>query len=156
MKRENILMAFIVLLVVMNGAVLFYFLTGRQIPPPRHDKRIIEALHFDDLQQQEFEKLKFGHRDQMNRLDDAFNGLLKDYFETLASGNTSMRDSLANELGKIEQQRVNITWDHFNDLKKLCKPEQAEDFNNFLPELIRFIVQRGPKNGPPPHPPERH
>jgi protein CpxP len=149
MKRENILLAAIVLLALTNGAVLFYFLRQRPNFAPRHDQRIVDALRLDAEQQKEFEKLKADHRRQMNELDRKFNDLLDGYFGTLASNNVSSRDSLEKQLGSIEAMRARVTWQHFGDLKALCRSDQKDDFNAFLPELIKFIVQRGPRNGPP-------
>ena len=155
MKRESILIAMVAVLIVMNGCLLFYFLdNGRgpgEQPPPNRDKIIIEALELDRDQQEQFKQLKTEHHDRMMEINDQSNQLLEHYFSLLHDGRAEEKDTIEIRLAKLEQQRVSVTYAHFDDLKKLCHEDQKEKFDAFLPTLIEFILPRGNRRNPPPH-----
>jgi periplasmic protein CpxP/Spy len=152
MKRENLLLWMVAILIVINGAILFYFLQKEGNPPPHRDKLIVEALQFDDNQRTEFDRLKRQHRNQINELDDKFKQSLENYFLLLRLDTETQlkKDSIENVLTSLEQERVRVTYAHFQDLKNLCRADQQEKFNAFIPQLIEFIVKSGPKRDGPP------
>lgn len=152
MKRETVLLFVVVVLVILNGIVLLHFSWKRQAPvPPPHDKIIIETLQFDDAQQQVFEKLKRKHRSKMDSLEELYAENLENYFQSLKGVQTTPPDSLDRVLAILEQARIHVTYDHFKELKELCRADQQQKFDAFIPRLLKFIV-------PPPkkrkHPPE--
>jgi len=153
MKRESILIGMVAALIIMNGCILIYFLhkerPGDQGAPHR-DKIIIEALELDRDQQEQFEQLKTQHHDRMMKINDESNQLLKNYFSLLHDSQNDKKDSIEIQLASLEQERVRVTFDHFNDLKKLCREDQKQKFDDFLPTLIDFILPRNDKRNPPP------
>lgn len=149
MKRENILTWLVAFLIVMNGAILFYFMRKGPLPEPPPDRIIVEVLQFDDRQRDEFRKLKDDHHGKMMKLNDHFRKTLEDYFLTLQN-NSSAKDSLETLISGLEKERLNITYSHFQDIKKLCRDDQLEKFNTFLPDLIRFVAAPLPKKDGPP------
>ncbi len=150
MKRENILTWLVIFLTVLNGAVLFYFISKEQAPEPEPpDRIIVEALQFDDQQLAEFDRLKGDHHRKMVALNNRFRLTMGNYFLTLQTNNIG-KDSLEQLNADIEKERLSITYAHFVDLKKMCRADQLEKFNAFLPELIRLVGTPRPKKGGPP------
>lgn len=152
MKRENLLLWMVAILIILNGSILFYFLRKEGNPPPHRDKLIVETLQFDETQRAEFDRLKQEHRNQINALDDQFKQSLENYFLLLRldTGTEIKKDSIESLLASLEQERVSITYAHFQDLKNLCRADQREKFDAFIPQLIEFIVKPGPKRDGPP------
>ncbi len=152
MKREDLFLWMVLILIVLNGAILFYFLRKEGNPPPHRDKLIVEALRFDETQRTEFDRLKQGHRNQINALDEKFKESLENYFLLLRLNTSTQlkKDSIELVLASLEQERVSITYAHFQDLKNLCRVDQREKFDAFIPQLIEFIVKPGPKRDGPP------
>ena len=150
MKRENILTWLVIFLALLNGAVLFYFISKEYSPEPGPpDRIIIEALQFDDQQRAEFDRLKGDHHRKMVELNARFRLTMENYFLTLQT-NSIGKDSLEQIITEIEKERLSITYSHFQDVKKLCRNDQLEKLNAFLPELIRLIgTPRPKKDGPP-------
>ncbi len=158
MKKENIWIALVVLLIVLNTTILFLFLgeknPGRpgQAGPPSRDRQIIEALSLDKDQQVKFEVLKDEHRGKIRELNLEANEMLQSYFMLLKSGeiDSGQKDSLESAFAAIEKVKMNLTFDHFQKLKSLCNPDQQKEFDAFLPKLIELVLPRGQEKSPPP------
>jgi hypothetical protein len=58
------------------------------------------------------------------------------------------KDSLENKLGELQRQIETVHYNHFTDIKKLCKPEQLENFNALTHDLAKFFAPE--RNLPPP------
>lgn len=155
MKRETLLLGIVALLVLLNGAILFFFL-GRDENhrPPPHDKIIVETLQFDKAQQAQFDQLKQDHHSRVKAIDDIFDKNMEKYFALLQTdtANLNLKDSIDSVMAFLEREKIRITYAHFEDLKKLCREDQQEKFNAFLPQLVKFIMRPNP---PKKEPPER-
>jgi hypothetical protein len=146
MKRENLLLTLVLLLVALNVIVIVRTFTRH---PPHHDRIIVSTLGFDEQQQKAFEELKFKHRSAIMEVDAQFESVMDQYFLLLQSEDKIKKDSLEAIIGNLEQHKANITFEHFRDLRQLCRPEQQKAFDDFVPQLSKFIMPRGPKNLPP-------
>lgn len=158
MKKESIWIAMVAFLIVLNVAILFLFLGGKnpgrpgQAGPPPRDRQIIEVLSLDKGQQAKFEVLKDEHRAKMRELNLEANDLLQSYFMLLESGeiDSAQKDSLESEFAALEKEKMNVTFDHFQKLKTLCSPDQQKEFDAFIPTLIELVLPRGQEKLPPP------
>ncbi len=154
MKRDNILTVSVVLLLLLNFGTLGYlFFSKHHGPrPPRVDKIIIETLQWNEEQQQQFEKLKHEHRNSMNQLDEQNEEAAIKYFSLLNFSpiDTAQKSLLEKEMANIEAKKADITFRHFEDLKKICTPEQAKNFDALIPQLIEILLPPHPKKFPSP------
>lgn len=158
MKKENIWIALVAFLIVLNATILFLFLGGKNPGRPGQggqaprDLQIIEALSLDEEQQAKFEVLKEDHRGKMRELNSGTDEMLQAYFMLLESGeiDSTQKDSLESEFAALEKEKINVTFDHFQKLKTLCNPDQQEEFDAFLPTLIELVLPRGQEKLPPP------
>jgi Spy/CpxP family protein refolding chaperone len=166
MNREKLLTISVVLLLLLNLGILgFLFFSPKPHPPqgpgpqgpgerPRPGQVIVDKLQLDDNQLASFEKLKKEHRAKVNELDEQQEAAMKQYFQLLGKATVSpaQRDSLEKILGTIEISRARLTYDHFNTIKGLCRPEQAEKFNDLVPDIVGVILPApgGKRNPPPP------
>ncbi len=159
MKRETFLTVVIVALLLLNfGTLGFLFLNKPPHPPGMFPGRpgggvgemLMQELSFTTQQRDDFEKLRFEHRSNMNKLDEANNQLLVSYLQLLKGENIdpAKKDSLEKEMASIQTQKADVTIKHFQQVKNLCNAEQKKKFDEIIPELIQVIA--APKNGPPP------
>lgn len=155
MKKETLLTTAVIALLLLNFGTLGFLLLRRPPHPPgegpgRLDRQIVEQLQLDAAQQQQFDLLKKAHRAQMQDFDRNYREALGNYFALLKNDTLlpAQHDSLQAALGRIQQDRVSVTFKHFQDLKTLCRPEQKQHFAALLPELMQVILPR--KNPPPP------
>ncbi len=156
MNKNKLLIFLIAGLLISNILLVVFMIKGRGPghhgpPPPHHGgprDLIIERLHFDEAQVQQFEKLIQEHQKNLRTEDEALQNIKTTLYSNLKSEeNKVVTDSLINSMVVIQNKIEHIHYSHFEDIKKLCKPEQLEDFNEFASELSRLF---GPPKGPPP------
>lgn len=141
MRKEKLLWILIILLIVVNGATLFFLISGRRPEPGnRFDRTITEVLQLSEDQTRQFNVMKKAHHQEMIRVDREMRSTYETYFYLLSdTGNIPEKDSLENVLGKKQKEKIQITYQHFNDLKSICTPEQKEKFNELIPLLMHVI-----------------
>lgn len=150
MSKEKLLWILIIVLVFVNGATLFFLAAGRRPEPGnRFDRTITEILQLSEDQTQQFNVMKREHHQEMIRVDKEMRSTYEKYFYLLSdTANIKERDSLENVLGKKQKEKIQITYEHFNELKSLCSSEQKEKFKELVPLLMHVINPQ--KNPSPP------
>lgn len=151
MSKTKLLSIAVILLLLINLTTLFLIFT-RPPRPERHQEPkqvIIEKLDFDNKQVKEFEILIEEHKTNINREDVKLRRLKKEIYKTLSTNEFSLKDSLINELSIVQRSIEGIHYEHFKALKKICNPEQVENFNDLTEELVRLF---SPENKKPERP----
>lgn len=157
MERTKLLTFTVIGLLVLNFATLgFLFLNGPKSGRLPHERKpepkeiIIQKLHFDANQQKEYAKLIQWHRGEIDKLDGNIRKTKNELYSQLSEKQTNVKskDSLIALLNSYQKQIEETHFKHFEDIKKLCKPEQLEDFNALTEELARIFAPkpRGPRH----------
>ncbi len=126
-------------------------------PPMKEDgpkKIIAERLHFDKEQVAAYDKLIATHQVSVKALDDSIKIAKNDLYLSLQSETFAGKDSLVNLLGALQKKIELVHYEHFADLKKICKPDQLGNFEELTTELSRFFSV-GKNNPPPPPAPDK-
>ncbi len=155
-KLRLLSIAVIGLLIINIGIVGFLLLRKPPMPPEGRPpmgqgghqpmktegpkKIIIERLHFDESQVTAYEKLIEGHQTAVKSLDDSINTTKNNLYQTLTVDTFAGKDLLLNRLAEFQNQIERIHFDHFAEIKKLCKPGQLEYFNKMTKDLTRFFA----------------
>ncbi|MBC8051632.1 MAG: hypothetical protein H7Y13_01055 [Sphingobacteriaceae bacterium] len=141
MKKEKILWLAVVILVVLNISCLLVILLRKgERPNKKFDAMIIENLRLNENQIERFNGLKHNHRMQIGRLDRSMQGPFEQYFGLLKGNRDKIKeDSLENVLALLYQQKVELTYSHFADLKAICTPEQQQNMDKIVPFLMQVI-----------------
>ncbi|MFZ4057963.1 MAG: Spy/CpxP family protein refolding chaperone [Ferruginibacter sp.] len=110
---------------------------------------LIQSLNFDSSQKLAFTKLKDAHRtnarllqDSLKKSRDQFFGLLKN------EPNDSLLNVYAQKNTAIIAQIDILNFKHFQDIKKICTPDQLPKFDTVIVELIRTLGAQGRGPGP--------
>lgn len=154
MKRETLLTTAVIALLLLNFGTLGFLLLRKPGHPPegprRIDRQIVETLSLTDGQKQQFDQLKKAHHAQMLRSDQAYRSALENYFNQLKNDSVApaVLDSLQAIALQIQRERSTITFQHFQELKALCTPEQRKAFDGLIPDLMNIILPQRP-DGPP-------
>lgn len=153
MERTKLLTITIIGLFLINLATLgFLFLNGPKPGGMPHEGRplpkeiIIDKLHFDANQQKEYEKLIRWHRGKIDELDSAIRETKNELYSILGEEKTdnNVKTRLITRLNQYQKQVEETHFKHFEDIKKLCKPEQKEEFEALTEELSRIFAP-GPR-----------
>ena len=160
---------FALLMVLLNVTLLIFSVKPFSKNGPEFDKHehggpanyIIETLKFNKEQEAAFHKLKEAHRDSMQILNKRGKDLREILFEGLENDQqVNNPEQIMIEIGKNQQQIERLTYRHFEEVKKLCSPEQKVIFNSIIQEVLKRMGPRRPMakeehpDGPPANRPE--
>jgi periplasmic protein CpxP/Spy len=137
---------FAFILIALNIALIVILILGRPPRPKEGDapeKYIVEKLKFTTQQETEFNTLREAHHDSVMALQDEGKELRKLFFDGLESELPDIiKDSLANKIAENQKQIELVTYDHFEEVKKLCSPEQKIIFNDIIREVLDRLGQQ--------------
>ncbi len=152
MNKSKVLGFTVIALVILNfGILLFLFLSkGNEGPRGRKMPReiVIEKLHFDENQIIEYDKTILVHQKNIRDLDDSIRATKNELYQLLNSESIDniQKDSLYLKLAGFQKQIETTHFNHFIEIKKLCKKQQLSDYKNLTEELSKlFSHPRRPK-----------
>ena len=147
MKKNKLVTFIVVVLLLLNFAILgFLFLSksDRNTKEPR--EVIIEKLHFDAQQVEDYDKLITLHRKKIRDLHDSVKNCKNKLYGQLQNvQKTQLTDSLFTKIARYQYQMEQAHYDHFLDIKKICKPNQLEDYNELTAELSEMFNDKKPR-----------
>jgi Spy/CpxP family protein refolding chaperone len=150
MNKLRFLTWSVIILLLLNAGTLIYLLTTKkpdQRPPGEGASNfIIEQLKLDAQQQQQFSELRRQHQDVTRQIQEEDRKLHDQYFDLLKTDNPDKAKADSISL-LIAQQRSNIekaTFDHFQQLRKLCREDQKKLFDTTIDEIMRLMAPKGP------------
>lgn len=142
MKKSKFLALIIIGLLLINGVLIFMLFKeheGKSGPK----NIIIEKLHFDKEQIKKYEKYIQHHRKSINYNEATMNKLRGNLFEQLKNQQDSSKvDSLAFVIAKQQYAAEKINYNHFLEIKRLCKPSQQKDFNELTNEIANLFSSK--------------
>lgn len=145
MTKLKLISAVAAVLLILNILGLFFMLSHK---PPRSPREvIIEKLHFDKSQVQEYEKLIEIHKEQVRKFQDETLPLKNALYGTLTSETQpEIRDSVIQKLGEIQIKIEETHYQHFKDIQQLCKENQRQDFDLLTKDLAGLFSMPMPKH----------
>lgn len=147
MNKTKLLSVAVIALLVLNFGILgFLFLSkkhelnGRKMPR----EIIIEKLYFDENQIVEYEKIIEEHQKAIRNLDDSIRKTKNELYQLLNEEkiNSAQKDSLYLKLANYQKQIETTHFNHFLEIKKLCKKEQLADYKNLTEELSKIFSHK--------------
>ncbi|MFK7797148.1 MAG: hypothetical protein AB8E82_06815 [Aureispira sp.] len=103
-------------------------------------------MNLTDQQQADFVALATKHQAQMIRCNQQQNLLIEQYFSPLTNPNIVINsDSLLGAIETIEEQKVKITYQHFEEVKNILQEHQYAFFEDFVQQSMNVILQRHKK-----------
>ncbi len=136
-----------VILIVANLAMVWLLMSSKKRPRhgdgPRNE--IIKALNFDKGQVEQYDKLIALHRKEIKDVEQKMNNLKTTYFLQLNNEtNIQKNDSLLKIMGEMAITKEKINYLHFEEIRKICKPDQLPDFNNLVNRLNNLFAPHHP------------
>jgi periplasmic protein CpxP/Spy len=140
MKKETFYKVTIAVLIVLNLLqVGGRFLAQR--PKGNPVNMAVKHLGLDDEQEKQFRELAQVHRKKMIDFRTRQASLTETYFNQPS-------DTLLNEVIFIERKKIEVTFQHFNDVKKMLKENQLDEFEGFKKRSIKRILGFPAPNNP--------
>lgn len=142
------LISFIAFGLLITNLMLVGFIVLNKPKHLMHDgpkKIIAERLHFDAQQIVEYDKLIALHRMEIKTKDSLIRQTKNELYGCISSNNVTLKDSLENKLGQLQIEIEEINYNHFLDIKQLCKENQLVDFNNLVKHLAQLFARPNQK-----------
>lgn len=146
-------------LFLMNiGIILFFFLTKPKPPGPmpgkpnNHamDRRMIDLLDLNNDQIEAFRGLAKAHSREMREINEAQRQALEPYFANVVSADPEINsDDQMEKMLQLERRKIEVTYQHFEDVKAILEPSQLPNYDRFVNESLKMILGRGGKKPPP-------
>jgi hypothetical protein len=147
-------------MVILNiSMIAFFFLTrpphqglpsGEGGGPPFKNKAI-DILKLDESQHAIFLKSVQAHRDLIQKTDKKQRDLLKPYFHQLIDPEQVVDvDSTLHKIQQLERNKIESTYQHFQEIKSILTPDQQADFEVFMKDALKMILMETEKKPPPP------
>ena len=134
-----------VIIALLASNVVLFFLLIKDDKTHEGPKEIIrEKLQFDDKQNTQYEDYIDAHRRSINQNELIMNELRVKLFIQLkhSSQDWSKIDSIIALIGKRQMIIERINYDHFLNIKKICKPEQKSNFDDFTSEIVQLFASK--------------
>ena len=150
-----------IVLMVLNLVLVAFLVMGKHVNHrPSHPgnnpkvfrQKIVEILELTEDQKTQFNDLANEHHQQMMDVENEQKELVQHYFAGLInSENNQDSEKILAELQHIERQKVELTYNHFEQVRAILSEEQTPQFAEFVKFALNRILLEGNK---PPHPPK--
>ena len=142
MNKFKFLKLIIIGLLVSNGVLLF-MLFKEHVRKGGPKAIIIEKLHFDKEQIKNYETYIQKHRKAINNNEAILNKLRGSLFEQLKYQQDSTKiDSIMSKIAMQQNLAEKINYNHFLEIKRLCKPSQQKYFDELTTEIANLFSSK--------------
>lgn len=152
-ERTRLLIILVIVLLALNITTLATIWIGKTQHNLKHEMQfgpkrlIIEKLHFDEDQIEIFNTLVEEHQQQMSELRQQIFDSKEAFYSQLkqdAPDTTVAYQSIAN-ITSYEEKAEHITFDHFRKVRTICHPDQKQQFDIVISDILKTMM--GPSNG---------
>ena len=151
MNRTKFLAFIIVALLISNFMLIWHITKRPPHPGPGHGgprNAIIEKLHFDEEQIKKYDVLIDEHRAVVRENDQKIMHLKNSLYALVDSSvNNAEKDSVMLALAEAQANIEKAHFRHFQDIRRLCRDEQLDEFRELMDEIASLFA--------PPRPPGR-
>lgn len=146
MNRIKLYIVLVIVLLLVNTVLVVFCLNngpGNKRPPQPREV-VIRRLNLDASQIEAYEELIRWHRSHADEQLSVIQGYKRRLYTSLSERNDSvlvnaLTDSVALAHRKLEQ----IHYRHFSDIRRLCRPDQHDAFNELSKDLARLFQGNG-------------
>lgn len=146
MNKIKLLSFLVVALVILNITILVVFIFNKPNHPehPRLHQEpkniIIERLHFDDTQITAYEELIKTHKTNIKTRFKELRNAKEELYILLNDNDSTKKDALISKINNTQKEIEQLHFNHFLDIKKLCKDDQLIDYEELTHELARLFA----------------
>jgi len=156
MKNKRVYQIGLLTLILLNVVLIYLLVNGPKRPSTSEPRRgsIIEKisahLELTDDQVSDYRLMAAAHRKQMTSFEKDHRTLIKAYFETLNEHSSTSVDSIKYEILKNESDKLEYTYEHFEELKSILSDQQRARFPLIIKDIVVVLTnQRGGRRPPP-------
>jgi len=149
MSKVKFLTILSIALAVINLVLIGFFLSR-----PHHGKYkdvpkeyIVKQLNLDKKQVLQYDILIEEHQGKRNVLNEKIMMFQNELYPVvLKEGNVAKKDEILIQLNSIHQELETLHLDHFEQLKKICRADQINQFQALVDKLTDLFLAESHKN----------
>jgi periplasmic protein CpxP/Spy len=150
--KSNWLKYLVVIALIVNAATLIFFWynrlpDGENRPKSRPERVLIEELKMDEKQEAIYQTL----RDQHHQAHDSLLLIIADKRQALYNQKQIANDTFLHQIGLLQEQIERVTYDHFQDVRQICTPQQQAQLDTLLGKTVQGILTPKYQKRPPKH-----
>ena len=148
--KNNGLKYLVIAALLVNAATLIFFWVTRPPrggrPPKETFDELTQELKLDNDQQKIYKALRKQHHSS----HDSLLQLIAEKRQVLYRQKPTSLDSIIQPIGQLQQEIELITYQHFEEVRKICTPKQQAILDELLVGAVQHVLM--PKNNkrPPP------
>jgi len=154
MSKLKIVSLLVIVMLLVNIGIISYIIWIKNDNPLSAQKKmpreiVIEKLGFNQEQIVAYDITIKRHQNAIRTLDDSIRNKKNQLYSRLKKNALEIdkNDPLVIELGNYQKQIETTHFNHFIEIKNICKPEQLDNFNSLTSELSKiFSGKRKPKH----------
>ncbi len=153
MNNTNLYKIGMILMLVINGVLIFMMLRGPKLPPPNEAglmEKISEKLELNEQQKTKYFELALDHSKEVAKLEAKQKKMVKDYFDKLKTNDSSGKEQVLAQIESLEGDKIKVTYQHFEELKSLCNESQLAHFEEIISDVLRVLVSDQKQPNMPP------
>jgi periplasmic protein CpxP/Spy len=136
MNKTKFLTFAVLGLLILNTALITILLIGGRRPHRENIRNIVvKRLQFDEKQAADYKILIENHKTEIQKKENEMKESKKQLYFLLSSNDLSKKDSFIQQICLKQHDLEGINFQHFLEIKNLCKAEQIPEFNAFAIEL---------------------
>lgn len=145
MNKTKLLSFAVLALLLLNFGILGFLFVNKDKERPRERRMpreiVIEQLHFDTDQIAAYDVTIKMHQNAIRELDQTIRTTKNELYQLLNSEviDVVKKDQLINQLAAAQKQIETTHFNHFLDIKALCKKDQLDDYDNLTEELSKLF-----------------
>ncbi len=151
MSKVKLLTIAVFGLLILNFSILGFIVLHQPPHPERRSEDrngpkniIIQKLNFDEKQSAEYQKLIDDHQSKLKNLRDEIRETKQLLYQQLNTNDSKISDELEKKLGILQTQIEQTHYQHFSQIKKLCKPNQLKNYQELTKELTKLFNPNQP------------
>ena len=106
---------------------------------------VLEALDFDETQQNQYEASIKNHRNQINNKDQEIRAKKEQLYLLLNEPNDTLKSQIMTDLSSLKSDIERIHFNHFLEIKSICRVDQLDRYTSLTQQLGGLFAPKGPK-----------
>lgn len=155
-KKSWLTWAIVLLLLGNLATMVVFWMDRRQNRPPaagHPSEFLIQQLKLDAQQQKQFQQLVAEHQQAVRSLRQAMKEKKEALYQLLKSNATDSSATVAATAIGATMQSIDLaTYQHFKKLRAICKPDQQQQFDAIILDVVSMMHRQGPPGPPGGHP----
>ena len=149
MEKTKLLTIAVIGLLLLNLGTLAFMWLGKK-PPPRDMRErgeggrppaaafLIKELNFDENQTVVYDRLRILQR----KSQDSLQNVLRQNREVFFKGMPTRDSSKITTIGDIQKQFDMATFNHFREVRALCRPDQQTKFDSVIEDVLKMMAPK--------------